>query len=111
MAEGTLSHPFRITPQGHAAVAPYGSDQAIEESIAVLTLTMTGERTLEPSYGVPDPVFAGLDATTIQTGVDSFGPEGVEITSVEEEPISESHARYTVNWTREDDEETDGGPA
>lgn len=96
-----MSFPPRLTPQGTFATTPYGSDEAVDEAIAVLTLTRVGERIMVPDYGIHDPVFAGLTIGDIQTGISEYGPEGVAIESLDETPISETRSRYIAEWSRE----------
>lgn len=98
MADGVLSFPFRMDPQGHAATAPFGSNQEIDEAIAVLVLTLMGERPMNPAFGVPDPVFAGLGTGDVQVGLDEFGPAGVMVTSVEQAPLTDTESVATIRW-------------
>lgn len=106
MADGVLSFPFRISPQGEAVTAPYGSDQEVEEALALLVLTLAGERVMHPDYGVPDPTWAGITENDIQSGVLEYGPSGIEIESLDERPLDETTSTYVVNWTRETPEVT-----
>lgn len=101
MADGVLSFPFRLTSQGHAAVAPYGSDQEVEEAIAALTLTLAGERPMEPEFGISDPTWGGITLNSIQTGVADFGPDGITILDVEQEVLTEAQSAYVITWSRE----------
>lgn len=105
MAEGILSFPFRLTPQGQAAVTPYRSDAEVDEAIAVLSLTNVGERLMEPSFGIPDPVFSGISQGDVQVGLDAYGPAGVTITSVTTEPATNTQVVAEIMWAREDQEE------
>jgi hypothetical protein len=77
-----------------------GSDAEIEEAIAVLCLTTLGERPMLPTYGVPDPAFAGLHVGDIQVGLDEHGPDGVTITGVEQSPVSNTQSAAEVTWSR-----------
>ena len=104
MANGVLSFPFRLTPQGPAAIAPYGSDQEIDEAIAVMVLTLEGERLLTPGFGVPDPAFFGVNAGDIQTCLDEYGPEGIVISEIETEPLNETQEAASIIWSREDED-------
>lgn len=104
MAEGVLSFPFRLTPQGEAAIAPYGSDQEVREAIAALTLTHLGERLLSPEFGITDPAWNGIDPNDVQAGLDNYGPVGVTVTGVEEEPVTETQTAYVIEWSHDDEE-------
>lgn len=76
-----LSHPFRLVANGSVATVEQDSEQADREQIAVLALTVTGERALVPNFGVTDPTFAGFEAAELRAGVATFGPP-VTITDV-----------------------------
>ncbi|GAA1812204.1 hypothetical protein [Nesterenkonia flava] len=105
MTQGVLSFPFRFTPQGSAAIAPFGSDQEVEEAIAVLTLTKVGERVMEPDFGINDPTWNGISPGDIETGLSTYGPEGIQVEDVEEQVISETQSAYSVRWAREEVED------
>lgn len=100
MANGTLSFPFRLGADGAAATVGYGTDAEVDEAIAVLVLTRPGERPLNPTFGVPDPTFAGLYTGDVQVGLDEFGPAGITIDSVTNEPIDghDHVVRAVVAW-------------
>ncbi|QGZ17138.1 baseplate protein [Arthrobacter phage DrYang] len=105
MATGVLSFPFKLGPDGAAATTGYGTDQEIEEAIAVLVLTHIGERQMQPMFGVPDPAFSGLGVGDIQVGLDMFGPAGVTVQSVTSEPVegNDQVVRAKVAWARTSD--------
>jgi hypothetical protein len=82
-----LSFPFRFTPTGTVATVEQGSEQADREQIAVLCLTVTGERPLAPSFGISDPAFGTVEPSEIRAGVAAHGPD-VEIVDVRVTPES-----------------------
>ena len=95
------SFPFRIGGDGAIATVDEGSDQAIEEAIAVAMLTRPGERILVPTFGAVDPAFAGVEAGALQRHCDDFGPE-VVITGVTTQ-VRDSHTEaVTVAWEHRD---------
>jgi len=100
MADGALSFPFRLTPTGSVATVVPGSDAEYEEAIAVLCLTNIGERPMRPTYGVPDPAFAGLHVGDVQVGLDEHGPDGVTIFAVDTTPINNTQSAAEVSWSR-----------
>lgn len=100
MADGSLSFPFRLTPTGSVATVVRGSDAEVEEAIAVLCLTSIGERPMRPTYGVPDPAFAGLHVGDVQVGLDEHGPDGILIATVTETPHNLTQAVADVTWSR-----------
>lgn len=100
MADGAISFPFRLTPTGSVATVERGSDAEIEEAIAVLCLTPIGERPMRPTFGVPDPAFAGLHVGDVQVGLDEHGPEGVTVLSVSSTPHSNTQEVADIQWTR-----------
>jgi hypothetical protein len=77
-----LSFPFRFTPSGQVATVEQGSEQADREQIAVLCLTVTGERPLAPSFGITDPMFSTVEPSEIKAGVAAHGPD-VEVLDVQ----------------------------
>ena len=104
MADGSISFPFRLTPTGSVATVERGSDAEIEEAIAVLVLTPIGERPMRPTYGVPDPGFAGLHVGDVQVGLDEHGPEGVTVLAVTSTPHSNTQEVADITWSRNDSE-------
>jgi hypothetical protein len=100
MADGALSFPFRLTSTGSVATVVRGSDAEIEEAIAELVLTTIGERPMRPSYGVPDPAFAGLHVGDVQVGLDEHGPDGVSILGVAQTPLNNTQSVAEVSWSR-----------
>jgi hypothetical protein len=95
-----LSFPFRLTPTGSVATVEEGSDAAVDEAIAVLCLTTIGERHMRPTFGVPDPGFAGLHVGDVQVGLDEHGPEGITVLSVDSTPINNTQEAADIRWTR-----------
>lgn len=69
-----LSYPFRLAPNGAVAVVDQDSEQADREQIAVLALTVLGERPLVPAFGVNDPTHQGFELTELVAGIGTFGP-------------------------------------
>lgn len=96
-----ISFPFRFNPQGNVAQVDPGSDQEVDELLAVLCLTSAGERVMEPDYGIPDPDWRGISESDVISGVEDYGPEGIEIVAVREEQVSASQSVYDIAWTRE----------
>lgn len=93
------SFPFRIGGDGSVATVEEGSDQAIEEAIAIAMLTRPGERITVPTFGAVDPAFAGVEAGALQRHLDDFGPN-VVITSITTR-VQPSHTEaVTVAWER-----------
>lgn len=107
MADGVLSFPFRLDRQGHVATTERGSDAEVEEALAVLVMTVTGERPMTPAYGVPDPTFTGLTLSDVAAGVSDWGPGGITVVSVDTVPENETTQRATITWAREDDAEVE----
>lgn len=93
-----LSHPFRLAPTGRVATVPQGSDEANAEQVAALILTRPGERELVGGFGIPDPTFAGIQASDVAAGVAAFGPD-VTIDEVAIEPTSDGSLDVTVRFS------------
>lgn len=100
---GILSFPFRLDPTGRAATVQAGSDTEVDEAIAVLVLTNTGERPMAPQFGIPDPAFSGISISDVQVGLDQFGPAGIEVMDLEITPRSESKSDAEIRWARRGD--------
>ena len=99
-----LSFPFRFTGTGAVATVEQGSEQANREQVAVLCLTVIGERPLTPGFGITDPVFGGVEPSEVVAAVQAHGPD-VQITDVR--VLFESDATQLV----EVDFAPVGGPA
>lgn len=93
------SFPFRIGGDGSIATVEEGSDQAIEEAIAVAMLTRPGERFTVPTFGAVDPAFTGVEAGSLQRHLDDFGPN-VTVTSVTTRAQSPHTEAVIVAWER-----------
>lgn len=94
-----MSFPFRVDPRGSVATVEQGSDQEIEELLAVAMLTMPGERATVPSFGVADPAFVGFEQSNLQRHCNDFGPD-VTVTLVGKSRRSDDREELTVAWER-----------
>jgi len=56
-----LAHPFEVDQRGTLATTAK-REEMIEQSIASIIETRQGERVMVPDYGIPDFVFAVMDA-------------------------------------------------
>lgn len=83
-----ISHPFRLGPNGSVVTVEQDSEQADIEQVAVLALTVIGERPLTPGFGITDPAFAGVIPAEIAAGVATFGPP-VNVSDVTSSPLSD----------------------
>ena len=103
---GTIRFPFRLTPSGQIATAPYGSDQEINDAIAAIVLTDIGERPLSPGFGVTDPVGLAIGDVAIdadiQSALTSYGFEDIMITDTTVLPEPGGRAAVQVEWEREE---------
>ncbi len=98
-----LSLPLRL--QGGRFVSiPQGSPQALAESVALLVETRPGERRSVPQYGMPDPLFSGVDPVVLRGVVQVWEPDATpseitramsgttQIVTVELDPADEDFA-------------------
>lgn len=92
-----LSHPFRLAAAGNVVTVEQDSDQADREQIAVLALTIRGERALVAGFGITDPTFAGFQPGELAAGVATYGPP-VRITEVIEPRTTETVQEVTVRF-------------
>lgn len=90
-----LSHPFRLGRTGEAVTVEQDTDPANAEQLAVLVLTRLGERTLVPSFGIPDPAFGELDRGALAAAVELHGPP-VSIEALEVAYPTETTQEVTV---------------
>jgi hypothetical protein len=83
VAHQLLAFPFRLGPNRTVATVDQDTPDADGQQVAVLVLTLKGERPLVPGFGITDPSFSlgGLEIAEVRAGVDQFGPE-VDIESV-----------------------------
>lgn len=65
----TLRLPLTIRPGGGLLTIDQDSDAEIAQSVALLLDTRPGERRSVPDYGVPDPVFGGVDVAAVVEAV------------------------------------------
>lgn len=100
MTARLLLHPFRLTVSGRVATAEQNTDTYIESQIAVVVSTRIGERDMCLPYGIPDPTYARLAVSDVQSCLDQFGPDGVVVTDVSVDPDTETTDRATIEWAR-----------
>ena len=98
MPASLITHPFRIRISGRVAAAEQGTDAYVESQLAVIMGTRLGEREMCPTFGVPDVAFAYLSAADIQTCLDTFGPDDVEVTAVITEQVDDDTQAVTIEW-------------
>jgi hypothetical protein len=93
-----LSYPFRLAPDGTVATVEQNSDQGNAEQIGVTLQTIQGERPLQPGFGIPDPVFAGVQPGVITAQTARYGPP-VKIVAVELTARSDTETDIRVTFT------------
>lgn len=94
-----LSFPFRIGSSGAAATVEHGSDDHINELLAVAATTSPGERIQAPTFGVPDPAFDGFAVAALQRHCADFGPD-VTIVAAGSAQRDDSREALTISWQR-----------
>lgn len=75
-----FSYPFRLNPDGTVATVDDGTDYYGDE-LAMLILTLPGERELVPEYGIEDPTFSSVSSAELAEKITLFGPP-IDIVSV-----------------------------
>ncbi|MCB9377081.1 MAG: GPW/gp25 family protein [Microthrixaceae bacterium] len=68
-----LALPLRIGARG-LAVVTQDSPAEIAQSVGLLVATRPGERRSVPEYGVPEPLFVGMNPAAIADAVDEWEP-------------------------------------
>lgn len=99
-----ISFPFRLSTNGSVATIDPGSDEEVQEAIAVAVHTRPGERPLWDDFGIPDPAYVGIDAADVQVVLDDYGPEGIIVETANSEPIDELTTSVEFEWQRSDDD-------
>ena len=92
-----LSHPFRLAPNGSVATVTDGTDAADAEGLAILALTLKGERIMVPTFGVTDPVADSLSVAELNVGLQDFGPN-VTVSGVHVTHPSDSTQRVELSF-------------
>lgn len=64
-----IAMPITLTGAGRLATVEQDSEADIAQSIALLVDTRPEERRAEPEYGVPDPLFGGLNAADLTEAI------------------------------------------
>lgn len=79
--------------------AAEGSQQQINEAIAVHCLTHPGERHLNPGFGMPSlPFSEPIEAGPLQLNLTDNGLGHVRVTDVNTTVTGESMADSTIKW-------------
>lgn len=107
MAE-QISYPFRMGMHGGVVTSEQGGDQEAFETIQQIIETRPGELLFAEEFGVPDPVYIGLDSGDVQATLSMFGPDDITVNSIATNYVDETRTQLTFEWTRETaDEETE----
>lgn len=64
-----LTLPIAVTGSGRLATVEQDSEADVAQSVALLIETRPGERRAEPGYGVPDPLFGGIDVAQVTEAI------------------------------------------
>lgn len=64
-----LALPIVVTGAGRLATVEQDSAADVAQSVALLVDTRPGERRAEPGYGVPDPLFGGVDLAEVTEAI------------------------------------------
>lgn len=70
-----LAFPFRVDATGRIASVERDSDDDLQQRLAMLVLTRTGERPLTPGFGMPDPAGEGFDPQLLAAAAVEYGPD------------------------------------
>lgn len=69
-----LTLPLTMTSDGSLATITQGHPAEIAQSVGLLLATQPGDRRALPDYGLPDPVFAGVDHQVLLEVVAEWEP-------------------------------------
>lgn len=78
-----LAFPIRVTAGGGLATVEQDSTADIVQSVALLLDTRPDERRSVPEYGLPDPVFGGLNVTQLSQLIAVWEPRA-DLTTIEQ---------------------------
>lgn len=78
-----LAFPIRVTGSGALATVDKDSTADVVQSVGLLLDTRPGERRSVPEYGLPDPVFGGLNVTELAQLITEWEPRA-DLTTVEQ---------------------------
>lgn len=92
-----LSHPFRILPNGAAAVHEDGTDEYMAERIALILTTGAGERPLVPQFGLGDLAYEELLEPALAVQTELFEVP-VDILSVQQTVLPNESRDYIVEF-------------
>lgn len=105
---GGIRFPFRLTPSGTVATAPYGSDAEVNDALFAALHTHMGERPLSPQFGISDPAGLGIDEVVIESDLATMltetGFDDVSIKTVTLAPVTNTLASATIEWERDDED-------
>ena len=96
MPQPLISFPFRLTGAGAVATRDDGTEDYYGDELAMLVMTLPGERELVPTYGM-DVAFNEVDVNELQTQVEVFGPP-VQIVSVTNKFVSSTDLDVTIYY-------------
>lgn len=74
-----LAFPIRVTGRGVLATVEQDSEADIAQSVALLLDTRPSERRSVPDYGLPDPVFGGLDVAEVVEVISTWEERAEEL--------------------------------
>lgn len=69
-----LTLPLAVTANGRTATVTQGHPAEIAQSVALLLATQPGDRRTLPDYGLPDPLFSGVDPQVVAEVVEEWEP-------------------------------------
>ncbi|HXH77323.1 GPW/gp25 family protein [Nocardioides sp.] len=69
-----LTLPLTVAANGAMATVTQDSSPEITQSVALLLDTRPGERRTLPDYGLPDPLFSGVDPNLVAEVIDEWEP-------------------------------------
>lgn len=67
-----LAFPIRVAANGRLSAVEHDSPADIAQSVALLVSTRPGERRSVTDYGIPDPLFGGIDADEIAESISTW---------------------------------------
>lgn len=103
-----IAYPFRMGMHGGVVTSEQGGDQEAYEVIQQIIETRPGEMMFAEEFGVPDPVYTGLDSGDVQATINMFGPDDITVNSLGVNYLNDTRTQLTFEWSRDIDNDDSG---
>lgn len=95
---GHLALPIALTSDGAFRTFDEDSPQELQQNVAQILRTRTGERLATPDFGTADPTFTGLDVEVALNTVEQWEPRATA--ELVEQVLTDGTQTSTINVQR-----------